>query len=318
MAKKKKQPTSPPSDVTDAPYPLPSLQPALIVVVVSFSVYIKSICPTIAGGDAGEAEAGKRVTRFHVRFYPSFPTPAAILPSPLEGELVAEGCQLGTAHPPGYPLFTIITYALKEAFGGYGRPAFIMNCFSAICGSVQAGLVTFITMLLMPKLETNAKAAIGLACGLGSAFSPLAWQYHVTAEVFALNNVLVALITLCLSMYAAVRADRWMYLGAWLCGVGLTNQHTCILLEVPAILYMIYAGDLLKNTGKLGKCASCFLVGFSSYATMPVFAVLYPHRGSWGDVTTLTGLVRHFRRADYGSLQLYSGDASTAEGLDER
>lgn len=24
------------------------------------------------------------------------------------GELVAEGCQLGTAHPPGYPLFTLI------------------------------------------------------------------------------------------------------------------------------------------------------------------------------------------------------------------
>jgi len=109
-----------------------------------------------------------------------------------------------------------------------------------------------------------------------------------------------------------------MYFGAWLCGVGLTNQHTSLLLEIPAILYMIYAGDLLKETGKLGLCAASFLVGFSSYATMPLFAVLYPHRGSWGNVATLGGLVRHFRRADYGSLQLYSGDASTAEGLDER
>jgi hypothetical protein len=30
------------------------------------------------------------------------------------GELVAEGCILGTAHPPGYPLLTMIVYVLKE------------------------------------------------------------------------------------------------------------------------------------------------------------------------------------------------------------
>ena len=30
------------------------------------------------------------------------------------GELVAEGCILGTAHPPGYPLLTMIVYFLKE------------------------------------------------------------------------------------------------------------------------------------------------------------------------------------------------------------
>lgn len=30
------------------------------------------------------------------------------------GELVAEGCILGTAHPPGYPLLTMLVYLLKE------------------------------------------------------------------------------------------------------------------------------------------------------------------------------------------------------------
>ena len=30
------------------------------------------------------------------------------------GELVAEGCILGTAHPPGYPLLTMMVYALKQ------------------------------------------------------------------------------------------------------------------------------------------------------------------------------------------------------------
>jgi len=132
-------------------YPLPNPSVSFITAAVSLSVYLNSICPTIAGGDAGE--------------------------------LVAEGCQLGTAHPPGYPLFTIITYVLKGAFGEFARPAFIMNCFSATCGAIQAGIVTYLTMILLPTLDDIPKKAIGLASGLGSAFSPLAWQYHITAEV---------------------------------------------------------------------------------------------------------------------------------------
>ena len=45
-------------------------------------MYVLTASPSIAGGDSGE--------------------------------LVAEGCSLGTAHPPGYPLFTMLIYALKE------------------------------------------------------------------------------------------------------------------------------------------------------------------------------------------------------------
>ncbi len=48
---------------------------------VILAAYIRTAAPSIAGGDSGE--------------------------------LVAEGCSLGTAHPPGYPLFTMMVYALK-------------------------------------------------------------------------------------------------------------------------------------------------------------------------------------------------------------
>ena len=50
--------------------------------VAIFSVYVITASPSIAGGDSGE--------------------------------LVAEGCSLGTAHPPGYPLFTLLIYTLKK------------------------------------------------------------------------------------------------------------------------------------------------------------------------------------------------------------
>jgi hypothetical protein len=53
--------------------------------VLILALYAPSLSPTIAGGDSGE--------------------------------LVAEGCALGTAHPPGYPLFTMMVYILKLIAG---------------------------------------------------------------------------------------------------------------------------------------------------------------------------------------------------------
>lgn len=50
------------------------------------------------------------------------------------GELLAESCNLGVAHPPGYPLFVLITkgwLVLTEAVGMGGSPAWRANLLSA-------------------------------------------------------------------------------------------------------------------------------------------------------------------------------------------
>ena len=190
-----------------------------------------------------------------------------------------------------------------------------MNVFSAACGSLCSAIVTHVVGVLTPGEESAIPA---LAAGLFATVSPLAWQYHVTAEVFALNNALVSIIVLCLVKYMKDKSDNWMYLGALFCGLGLTNQHTSILLIVPGIATIIYVGDLFNHLPKLFLCAFLFVVGFASYATMPVFATLYPHLGAWGDVKSLSGWIHHFRRADYGTFQLFSGDTSKTEGFEER
>mmetsp|Transcript_12384 Transcript_12384/g.25320 ORF Transcript_12384/g.25320 Transcript_12384/m.25320 type:complete len:783 (-) Transcript_12384:41-2389(-) len=254
-----------------------------ITFFLSLALYLPTLCPTIAGGDAGE--------------------------------LVAEGCQLGTAHPPGYPTFTIITY-LISLLPVSVNVAYRMNVFSAVCGSLCSAIITHIVDVLTPGSESAAPA---IAAGLFATISPLAWTYHVTAEVFALNNALVAVILLCLVKYMKDKEDdKWMYLGALFCGFGLTNQHTSILLIVPGVATIIYVGELFTRLPKLAVCAALFLAGFSSYATMPVFAALYPHIGAWGDVTSWSGWIHHFRRADYGTFQLFSGDTSKTEGFEER
>lgn len=68
----------------------------IISSVAILAVYIYTLSPSIAGGDSGE--------------------------------LVAEGCILGTAHPPGYPLYTIII-KLLSFFAWRDNVAYVVNAF---------------------------------------------------------------------------------------------------------------------------------------------------------------------------------------------
>lgn len=334
-----------------------------ITTTVSLLVYLQTISPSIAGGDSGE--------------------------------LVAEGCQLGTSHPPGYPLYTIIVY-LATTIGrnviSNKTPAFFVNVTSTVFGSVASGLVSscilfmveigerrrqhslhscqndrdqrmqskkkqkktkkktnancqndnddesFISTLTCSNVEENTLTLhVSVFIGLLHTFSPLAWQYSITAEVFALHNLFVALIVHTTLRFASSGRKDLLLLGAFLCGLAMTNQHTSILLSIPLITWVLYVTKLYsptqwRNSAHLEKegrkrgdipllllTAMSFLSGFIIlYGTMPLFSLISPHAGSWGDMTSLAGFIHHFTRKDYGSLRLYSGNDNGSERLWER
>ena len=105
----------------------------LITASIVFSVYKSTASHSIAGGDSGE--------------------------------LVAEGCQLGTSHPPGYPLYTVIVY-LVTAFGKQYyptlSPAYLVNITSCLFGSISSGLLSLIVYKLTSGID------IGGGCGSGN------------------------------------------------------------------------------------------------------------------------------------------------------
>ena len=91
-----------------------------------------------------------------------------------------------------------------------------------------------------------------LMASCGFCFSPLVWAYAVTAEVFAMNNLFVALL-LYLSVSFFRRKERLdsvsnvthACIGAFICGLGLTNQHSLIFFVIPIALFVLFA--LLRN-----------------------------------------------------------------------
>lgn len=56
-----------------------------------------------------------------------------------------------------------------------------------------------------------------------------------------------------------------------------------------------------------------FLAGFLPYIYLPISSYLNKARWSWGDQTTLVGLLTHLLRAEYGTFSLVRSACPTAE-----
>ncbi len=286
----------------------------LVPVAFSLAAYIQTASTSIAGGDSGE--------------------------------LVAEGCNLGTSHPPGYPLYTIIVYVVTsfgKKFAPGSSPAYLVNIASCVFGSLASGLISLSVFhftddaILCRQNEFQNKSrknnneelrssvlhfsrcSSAISSGLMCSFSPLMWQYNISAEVFALHNLFVAAIVYAITQFCILSDPVPITIAsAFLCGLALTNQHTSILLILPISVWVAFKTSMLFKPKLLMKTTVSFIAGLSPYITLPIFAMTYPHAGSWGNVTTFSGFFHHVLRRDYGTLQLYSGKNVGSEGMLER
>ena len=80
-----------------------------LLFAVVFAIYAFTAFPSIAGGDSGE--------------------------------LVAEACHLGVAHPPGYPLFTLLVHAAVQLPIEGTTPGWRANMLCCFCGAMAAALL---------------------------------------------------------------------------------------------------------------------------------------------------------------------------------
>jgi len=131
-------------------------------------------------------------------------------------------------------------------------------------------------------------------------------MYATVAEVFALNNLIVAL-----QLYLAARAwsdknIRFVYATAFAVGLGLSNHLT------SGVAGAVVLSGLLWHTRKwwrelapaLGLVAA-LLAGLLPYVMMPIAsASAIPSPAQWGDQSTLTGFLNHVLRREYGPFRL--------------
>ncbi|XP_067590818.1 protein O-mannosyl-transferase TMEM260 isoform X8 [Pseudorca crassidens] len=155
------------------------------------------------------------------------------------GELITAAHELGVAHPPGYPLFTLVAKLAIILFP-FGSVAYRVNLLCGLFGAVAAALLFFTVFRL-----SGSYAGGILAAGVFS-FSRLTWQWSIAAEVFSLNNLFVGLL-MALTVHfeeatTAQERSKIAKIGAFCCGLSLCNQHTVVvyvLCIIPWILFRL-------------------------------------------------------------------------------
>lgn len=187
------------------------------------------------------------------------------------GELITTACELGVAHPPGYPLFTLLAHMAMRLLPSLS-PAHSVNLMSSLLGAAACGGFC-ITVCRLAGPGPGAVLAGGLF-----AVSRLSWQWSMVAEVFTLNNLFIGLL--------------FFLTASFHCAENATQRKT----ELS-----------LRGLVSLGFC---FLAGFLPYIYLPISSYLNTARWSWGDQTTLSGLLTHLLRAEYGTFCLAKTETS--------
>ncbi|XP_013409031.2 transmembrane protein 260-like, partial [Lingula anatina] len=224
------------------------------------------------------------------------------LPGGDSGELIVAAHELGVPHPPGYPLFTMISKLAISLLpvGNVAYRAHILNASVAAAAAVLLQLTVF-------RLTRSHPAAI-LSAGL-FALSPLTWSWATTAEVFSLNNFFIALLMLLSVQFEQSPVQlkpKVAVVGAFVCGLSLCNQHTIAVYVMLIVFWVMYslASYKLLSLILCVKLGVGFLLGLLPYIYLPLSAYWNTARYTWGDQRTWGGFVRHLLRQEYGTFDL--------------
>jgi hypothetical protein len=214
-------------------------------------------------------------------------------------ELTVVARTLGVAHPPGYPLFTLLAHLWSLL--PFGSVAWRLNFFSGVLNAFAA----VVLFLSVTRWTRNAWAGF-LSAGL-FAFTPLVWTYATTTEVFSLNNLFVAglvYISVRLAEGESPSQRKWAYFAGFWLGLGLSNHHILIFYGIPFLMWLfIFLKGLTFQRKQFLVLVLCFVAGFLPYLYLPIASRTIPLAG-WGDPTSVSGFLSHFFRTEYGTFQL--------------
>lgn len=185
-------------------------------------------------------------------------------------EFIACAYKLQIAHPPGAPLFIMIT-RLFASFAGSNvdRVAYFVNLCSAVSSALTITFLFWTIVLLVHKLTTNNMLVLtaGIIGSLSFAFTDSFWFSAVEAEVYAMSSLFTAI-----TFWAVLKweknvndpsSSRWLVLIAYLMGLSI-GIHLLNILAIPAIVMVIYFKDkpYTRKRFLLSFIISALIIGF--------------------------------------------------------
>jgi len=267
-------------DRTEAPVAAPPWWPAGIVLAVALAVYLLTCARTVTLVDSGA--------------------------------LIVACATLGVAHPPGFPVYTMVGHLFSLL--PVGSVAFRVAAMSAVFAALAAALVALVVGELVAwarreeAASSVAVAAAPVGAGLTFAFSATLWGYATVAEVYSLNLALLAGAVWLLLRWRRTGADRPLPWAVGLVlGLGLGVHHVTVILAGPGLLALVVASGGWRALAprRLAPAAVAGAAGLLSYLYLPLAAAREPVL-NWGDPSSLERFWWHVSARQY-RVNLFAG-----------
>jgi hypothetical protein len=248
------------------------------------------------------------------------PTVVTIFDDSLEFQLVPY--LLGIAHPPGYPLYTLLGALFTRL--PLGDVAYRVNLMSAVFGALSVALVYLINIELIVasskspeahKASNRQRWAVVLAALIGAlalAISPVFWSQATVAEVYTLNATFVAGMLWLLAVGTYPPSERTLTALALLFGLSLTHHRT-MLLMLPAIVYYLWPQYKTWTLHTWIRTAAALVVPLLLYLYIPVRGHVGSLDGTY--VNTLEGFWNQVTASGYG-IFIFENPFGAARGIE--
>lgn len=210
------------------------------------------------------------------------------------GDLVTASYVFGVAHPPGYPLFTLLGFFLTKL------PFALLPVTKVAVLSLFSSLLSLYFFRKIIKLFIFFPIAEFISLSI-LAFSYLFWLSAEIPEVFALHILLSCFFLYEALLFYKTEKIKYLFLSLFAFGLAASNHHTIVLL-LSTFFILVFARYkiLKKNFKKLLFLPLVFLLGLFPYAYIPFAASKSPVL-NWDNAVSLQNFIRLVTRADYGT-----------------
>ena len=216
------------------------------------------------------------------------------------------GAHLGVAHPPGYPLYTLIVYLFTQL--PFGSVAFLGHLSSAVLGAFACGCV-YVCVRLLGASPIPALTATWLF-----AASEHFWSQAIIAEVYTLNALFFFLLY-ALLLYGVRQPHRT---GIWIAaavayGLSLANHWPLMVLSTLGLMILVF--PVWRTVYR--KLPLLLGISLPSAALPYAWMVWRSHQepliNFYGSIDTLKEFWYYFSRQGYAGV-----DASPSAGWNDR
>jgi len=171
----------------------------IVLVLGGFALYLRTLAPTVLPADSGEFQLVSYV--------------------------------LGIAHPPGYPLYTLLGKLFTLI--PIGDVAYRVNLLSAVVSAVTLWVLSRCVRLLTGS---------SVAGWLGAAYLGVAttfWAQATTANIRSLTVLLVAVQIYELLAYERAGRQEHLTAFAFVLGLGFSHHSSIVPLALPYVLFVV-------------------------------------------------------------------------------